>query len=178
MPQTSAALSKSHCCALLQGGITRWGSWAQTYLESQNLDLALTRSFFSHIYIVVVPCSLLSWFLRAPELPVCCMGSWTSCRACSGFLPSALWQRIAALKIESLSLIELCRVLQEAWNQTSAPRAFVQGFDHKPIFSVRTIFKFHAGFCPHQEKHCTTGSIYSGRTWDRQDAANWWNCTV
>lgn len=44
-------LSKSHFFALLQGGVTRWGSWAQTYLESQTLDLALTRSLFSRFTV-------------------------------------------------------------------------------------------------------------------------------
>lgn len=139
-------------------------------IQGINLSKVL---FFPDLHCGCLNCSLLSWFLSVPDLTVCFMGSWTLCTACSEFLHSVLWQRIAALKIESLSLSELCRVLQEAWNQTSAPRAFVQGFDHKPIFSVRTSLKFRALFSPHQGNHCTIGSICSGGTWDRQDAANW-----
>lgn len=79
--------------------------------------------FFSifTMWLSLAPSSVGSWGLQN-----CQFAAWRAglC-AHSGFLPSALWQRIAALKIESLSLIELCRVLQEAWNQTSAPRAFV-----------------------------------------------------
>lgn len=54
--------------------------------------------FFLYLHCGCLSCSLLSWFLRVPELPVCCMGSWTSCTARSGFLHSALWQSIEIRK--------------------------------------------------------------------------------
>lgn len=181
-PQTSAALLKSHCCVLLQGGAARWGSWAQTNLESQNLDLVLTRPWdqaallFFCIYIVVVsvaPSSAGSWGFQN-----CQFAAWGAGLRARHAVDSSTQHCGKALKSESLSLSELRRVLQEAWNQTLAPRVFVQGFDHKPIFSVRTILKCRAGFCPRQENHCAIGSICSGGTWDREDAAEWWNCTV